>query len=295
MPTTAIAVREDQLVPLADVRAMVARLPRGRLHEISSVYGHDAFLKEAEQLRALFMCALRSGYMSQKPDPITQAVRAGLESDRGDGRGGASDPSHIDVRISRHSAKSAPTITRAPAIRPATCLAQALSELEGGAGAVVTATGMAAMTLIGYLLPANARIVAPHDCYGGTYRLFDAWRRRGELRRDFVNFGDETALRAALEEPTAMVWIETPSNPLLRITDIERVAALGRAARRTGGGRQYLSITLVAAAARPRSGPRRSLDDEVPERPQRCGGRGGDRRALQSCTSSSYGGRTAWA
>jgi homoserine O-acetyltransferase len=61
VPTTAIAVREDQLVPLADVRAMVARLPRGRLQEISSVYGHDAFLKEAEQLRTLFMCALRSG------------------------------------------------------------------------------------------------------------------------------------------------------------------------------------------------------------------------------------------
>src|SRR5581483_2202322 len=51
VPTTAVAVREDQLVPLADVRAMVARLPTARLHEISSLYGHDAFLKETEQLR----------------------------------------------------------------------------------------------------------------------------------------------------------------------------------------------------------------------------------------------------
>jgi len=60
VPTTAIAVREDQLVPLADIRAMVARLPAGRLHEISSVYGHDAFLKESEQLRSIFATALGS-------------------------------------------------------------------------------------------------------------------------------------------------------------------------------------------------------------------------------------------
>jgi homoserine O-acetyltransferase len=58
--TAAIAVREDQLVPLADVRAMVARLPLAHLHEISSVYGHDAFLKESEQLRTVFAAAIGS-------------------------------------------------------------------------------------------------------------------------------------------------------------------------------------------------------------------------------------------
>ena len=60
VPTSAVAVREDQLVPLADVRGMVARLPAGRLHEISSIYGHDAFLKETESLRAIFQGALGS-------------------------------------------------------------------------------------------------------------------------------------------------------------------------------------------------------------------------------------------
>jgi homoserine O-acetyltransferase len=60
VPTTAVAVREDQLVPLADVRAMVARLPVAALHEISSLYGHDAFLKETEQLRRIFTLALGS-------------------------------------------------------------------------------------------------------------------------------------------------------------------------------------------------------------------------------------------
>jgi cystathionine gamma-synthase len=90
---------------------------------------------------------------------------------------------------------------------------------------------MAAITLTGYLLPQGARIVAPHDCYGGTFRLFDAWNKRGDLKVDFVRFGDPDALERALQQPTAMVWIETPSNPLLRITDIE---ALSRRAHEIG-------------------------------------------------------------
>lgn len=60
VPTLAVAVREDQLVPVADVRGMVARLGAGRFHEISSIYGHDAFLKEAQQLRGVFTAALES-------------------------------------------------------------------------------------------------------------------------------------------------------------------------------------------------------------------------------------------
>ena len=60
VPTAVIAVREDQLVPLADLRALAARLPRGTLHEISSIYGHDAFLKEPHQLRGIFRAALGS-------------------------------------------------------------------------------------------------------------------------------------------------------------------------------------------------------------------------------------------
>jgi homoserine O-acetyltransferase len=60
VPTTAVAIREDQLVPLADVRAMVARLRVAQLHEISSIYGHDAFLKESQQLRGVFAAALGS-------------------------------------------------------------------------------------------------------------------------------------------------------------------------------------------------------------------------------------------
>jgi cystathionine gamma-synthase len=59
--------------------------------------------------------------------------------------------------------------------------------------------------------------------------LFDAWRRRGERHVEFINFGDDAAVTAALSKPADLLWIETPSNPLLRITDIEKFAALGRA------------------------------------------------------------------
>jgi cystathionine gamma-synthase len=167
--------------------------------------------------------------MSDRPHQITQTVRAGLECD--DTTGAVVPPIHLTSTFAFRcfGEKRGYDYTRSG--NPTRdLLANALAELEGGVGAVVTATGMAAITLIGYLIPNGGRIVAPHDCYGGTYRLFDAWRKRGERIVDFVNFNDEVAVEAALSKPTALLWIETPSNPLLRITDIESFAARGRAA-----------------------------------------------------------------
>ena len=167
--------------------------------------------------------------MSDRPSQITQTVRAGLECD--EVTGSVVPPIHLSSTFAFHcfGQKRAYDYTRSG--NPTRdLLANALAELELGVGAVVTATGMAAITLVGYLIPNGGRIVAPHDCYGGTYRLFDAWRKRGERIVDFVNFNDESAVQAALSKPAALLWIETPSNPLLRITDIESVAALGRAA-----------------------------------------------------------------
>jgi cystathionine gamma-synthase len=105
-------------------------------------------------------------------------------------------------------------------------LAEALCHLEGGAGAVVTSSGMAAITLLCQLLKPNDLLIAPHDCYGGTYRLFDALARRGAFQVEFVEQCDERALRQALERRPRMLWIETPSNPLLRVVDIEKCAGL---------------------------------------------------------------------
>jgi cystathionine gamma-synthase len=167
--------------------------------------------------------------VSEPADPITRAVRAGLESD--DVTGAVVPPIHLsatyafrgygDKRAYDYSRSGNPTRD---------LLSAALADLEGGAGAVVTASGMGAITLCLQILPAHPRVLAPHDCYGGTYRLFDALHRRGDLQVDFVDFADEAALHAALSQPAAMLWIETPSNPLLRLTDIAAVATLGKAA-----------------------------------------------------------------
>jgi len=103
-------------------------------------------------------------------------------------------------------------------------LGRAIAELEGGANAIVTCTGLAAITLVLATLPSGSRILAPHDCYGGTYRLLAAMNRQGNLIVDFVDQNDADALAAALAGKPKLVWIETPSNPLLRIVDVRALA-----------------------------------------------------------------------
>ena len=104
-------------------------------------------------------------------------------------------------------------------------LADTLAKLEGGSGAVVTASGMAATDLVLSQLRRDDLVVAPHDCYGGTYHLLVARRDRGQFDVAFIDQNDETALSAALESSPALVLIETPSNPLMRIVDIRLIAA----------------------------------------------------------------------
>lgn len=107
-------------------------------------------------------------------------------------------------------------------------LADALADLEGGFGAVVTGSGMAALTLVAHLVPAAGRILAPHDCYGGTFRLLTALQRQGRLQVSFVDQSDEVALSRAFQEKVDLVLVETPSNPLLRVVDIEQIAAIAK-------------------------------------------------------------------
>ncbi|PJZ05150.1 cystathionine gamma-synthase [Pantoea rodasii] len=109
---------------------------------------------------------------------------------------------------------------------------RALAELEGGVGAVLTNTGMSAIHLVTtvFLKPGDL-LIAPHDCYGGSYRLFDSLSKRGAYRVKFVDQGDKAALAAALAEKPKLVLVESPSNPLLRVVDI---AGICQAAREAG-------------------------------------------------------------
>lgn len=124
-------------------------------------------------------------------------------------------------------------------------LAQMLAELEGAAGCVVTNSGQAASLLSLLRLPAGARVVAPHDCYGGTFRLLEAFERQGKIRCTFVDQTDDAAFEAAIGDELALLWIETPSNPLLRITDIRK-----RAAAAKGRGAMTLADNTVLSPCR---------------------------------------------
>lgn len=108
-------------------------------------------------------------------------------------------------------------------------LADAIAQLEGGAGAIITSSGMSAVDLVLSQLPANALVVATHDCYGGSWRLFEARARKGQIRIQYANLRDADAVGLALDQKPALLWIETPSNPLMRIADIASLAKRAKA------------------------------------------------------------------
>ncbi len=159
----------------------------------------------------------------------TRSVRAGLESDAQ--HGSVVPPIYLSTNFAFEGYRRPRQYDYTRSGNPTRDqLAGALADLEGGAGAVVTCTGLAAITLILATLPAGARVVAPFDCYGGTYRLLAALEKKGNLAIDFIDQSDAGALAAALGRKPALVWIETPSNPLLRIVDIRAVAEAAHAA-----------------------------------------------------------------
>jgi cystathionine gamma-synthase len=105
-------------------------------------------------------------------------------------------------------------------------LENALAELEGGEGAVVTNSGMSAVMLLSALVPLKGNIVLPHDCYGGTFRLFKNLEKRGLLTAHYLNQADKDFHSKVLSIQPDLIWIETPSNPLLRLVDISHITAL---------------------------------------------------------------------
>jgi cystathionine gamma-synthase len=159
----------------------------------------------------------------------TRSVRAGLESDAQ--HGSVVPPIYLSTNFAFEGFRQPRQYDYTRSGNPTRDqLAGALADLEGGAGALVTCTGLAAITLILATLPAGARVVAPFDCYGGTYRLLAALEKKGNLIIDFIDQSDAAELAAALGRKPALVWIETPSNPLLRIVDIRAVADASHAA-----------------------------------------------------------------
>ncbi len=164
--------------------------------------------------------------MTSSVNKATSAVRASIESDAQHGAvvpplhlssnytfAGFGQPRQYDYTRSGNPTRDA--------------LADALSELEGGAGAVVTASGMGALTLLTQFLRPGDTIVAPHDCYGGTYRLFEQQSLKGLFAVEFVDQTDLAALRAVCEATRPKIILtESPSNPVLRIADLAAIAGI---------------------------------------------------------------------
>ncbi len=156
---------------------------------------------------------------------VTAAVRAGICSDRE--HGAVVPPIHLSSTFSfegfgvkrqyDYTRSGNPTRDQ---------LRAAIAELEGASGGVITSSGMSAITTVLQLVRPGDLILATHDCYGGTHRLLTHLSRRGLFDVEFRDLGEWVEERnvGTSERRPRLVWIETPSNPLLRITDIAAVA-----------------------------------------------------------------------
>ena len=159
---------------------------------------------------------------------ITRAVRASIATDRQ--HGAVVPPIHLSSTFAfeRFGKPRTYDYTRS-GNPPRTQLADALAQLEGGARGVVTSTGMSAVALVLHLLQPGDVIVAAHDCYGGTQRLLRALSAKGHFTLVFTDLTAPTAEAEVVRHAPRIVWVETPSNPLLRITDVRRIATAGHA------------------------------------------------------------------
>lgn len=154
----------------------------------------------------------------------TAAVRQGIESDSQ--HGAVVPPIYLSTNYSFDGHKKPRDFDYSRSGNPTrSILGDTIAELEKGATGVVTCTGMAAITLATSLLGPDDLIVVPHDCYGGSYRLFTNLAKKGQFKLLVVDQTDTDALNQAIAQKPKMVWLETPSNPLLRVVDIAAICA----------------------------------------------------------------------
>jgi cystathionine gamma-lyase len=154
--------------------------------------------------------AIRAG---QKPDPTTGAIMTPIYATSTYVQSSPGEHKGYEYSRSQNPTREA--------------LEACIADLEGGAAGYAFASGLAATATILELLDAGAHVVAGDDLYGGTYRLFENVRKRAaNLSFSFVDFTDLAAVEAAITDKTTMIWVETPTNPLLKIYDLEGIAKI---------------------------------------------------------------------
>src|SRR5439155_554886 len=160
--------------------------------------------------------ATRAIHAGQKPDPTTGAVMTPIYA----------TSTYVQESPGKHKGYD-----YARSINP-TRLAyeKCIADLESGTRGFAFASGLAAMATVLEVLDSGSHVVASDDLYGGTFRLFDRVRRRSaKLDFTYVDLTDPEDLERAIKANTRMIWIETPSNPLLKLIDLEAIAKIARA------------------------------------------------------------------
>ena len=157
----------------------------------------------------------------------TIAVRQGIESDTQ--HGSVVPPIYLSTNYAFDGHKNPRAYDYSRSGNPTrSILGDAIAKLEEGVTGVVTCTGMAAITLVTTLLGPDDLLVVPHDCYGGSYRLFTNLAKKGQFKLIVVDQSDEAALAKAISQRPKIIWLETPSNPLLRVVDIAAISVAAK-------------------------------------------------------------------
>ncbi len=153
----------------------------------------------------------------------TSAVRAGINTDKH--HGAVVAPIHLSSTYSLKGFNEKRQFDYSRTGNPTRAIfANTIAELEQGSVGIVTSTGMSAIHLICQLLSTEDLVVIPHDCYGGSFRLFTHLAKRGQFKLLVVDQNDQSALAQALAQKPKLVLLESPSNPLLRLVDIEVIS-----------------------------------------------------------------------
>jgi cystathionine gamma-synthase len=183
------------------------------------------------------------GLMSQNRAPQTIAAGNGIGKDTA--FGAVTPPIYLSSTYTFEGFNRARAYDYTRAGNPTRdVLADTLARLEGGAGAVVVSSGMAAIDLTFACLQPGDLAVAPHDCYAGTWRLLTARQSKGHFDVVFIDQTDEVAMADALARSPKLVLIESPSNPLMRIADIRKIAAQAKAV----GAKTVVDNTFLSPA-----------------------------------------------
>lgn len=154
----------------------------------------------------------------------TTAVRTGIDTDRQ--YGSVTPPLYLSSNFSFEDFAQPRQYDYTRSGNPTRDqLGKALANLEGGYDGVITSSGMSAIYLVTHLLDKGDVIIAPHDCYGGSYRLFKTLNDKGLFDVRFIDQGNPSSLAEALKSNPKLIWIETPSNPLLRVVDIRQICS----------------------------------------------------------------------